>query len=238
MDDPRELRDTAASTDFHATWTKGGPVFSYLPDDALRSIEGAAIASFGDAATLGFWAFATGIWTTGLFQSGVLPQSAMPLLVPGLLIYAGIVLFIAGLLLYRRDEAFFASAFCSFAALNMSRAVLMILQQQGVLPHDATATVLQGCLIESFAFIALSLLGGAVRINVVAALIMGCTFVGYALSGLPFITNQMTAGGWAEAGRIGGYWLFAAGAFAYYAGTALLVNTAWRRIVLPIGGQA
>lgn len=238
MDDLGELRNAAASTRFHGIWTKGGPVFSHLPDDAVRGIEGAAIASFGDAATLGLWAFATGIWTTGLFQTGLLPQSQMPLLVPGLLIYSGLVLFVAGLFLFRRDEAFFGSMFCSFAALNMSRAVLLILQQQGVLPHGATATILQGCLIESFAYIALSLLGGAVRINVVSVLIMGCTFIGYLLSGLPFITDNMTASGWADAGRIGGYWLFAAGAFAYYGGTALLVNTAWRRVVLPIGGQA
>ncbi len=73
--------------------------------------------------------------------------------------------------------------------------------------------------------------------NIVLVLVLASTFFGFALSGLPLLTNQLGGGTWARAGQIGGYFLFAAGAFAYYGGTALLVNTAWRRVVLPIGGQ-
>ena len=44
-------------------------------------------------------------------------------------------------------------------------------------------------------------------------------------------------GGWGLAGRIGGGFLIASVAFAYYGGLALTVNTAWQRILLPVGGK-
>lgn len=105
------------------------------------------------------------------------------------------------------------------------------------MPSGATADVLQGCLLESFAYIALSLLFGAARMNVVMVLVLGCTFLGYALAGLYFLIHQMGGNAWSYAGEIGGYFMFAAGFFAYYGGTAILVNTAWRRVLLPIGGE-
>ncbi|HKS90277.1 MAG TPA: GPR1/FUN34/YaaH family transporter [Stellaceae bacterium] len=238
MDDIRHLHDEAAKTPMTGVWTKGGPVFSHLTEPTVLGFEAQGIATFGNASTLGLWAFATGIWTTGLFQTGLLPQRDMNLLFPEMLIYAGIVLLIAGLFVYRRNDTFHGSSFCSFAALNITRAVLMMLQNRGVLPNDGTATVLEGCLLESFAYVALSLFAGALRMNAVAALVWACAFVGYLLAGLPYVANGAAAGGWAAAGRIGGYFLFAAGFFAYYGGTALLVNTTWRRAVLPLGGKA
>jgi succinate-acetate transporter protein len=236
MNDISELRSEAAQTSPHQVWAKGGPVFSYLSTDTIHGVEGWTMASFGDAASLGMWAFATGIWTSGLFQAGVLAPRQIDLLFPSMLIYGGLVLFIAGLFLYRRNDNFLGSMFCSFSALNMTRAVLIILENHGVLPAGGTANIVEGALMESFAYIALSLSVAATRMNVVMALVLLCTFLGYALGGLPLITNDVAGGGWSEAGRIGGYFLFAAGFFAYYGGTAIVVNTAFRRLVLPLGG--
>ncbi|HJU16083.1 MAG TPA: GPR1/FUN34/YaaH family transporter [Stellaceae bacterium] len=236
MDDIRDLRDEAAHIPPHQVWAKGGPVYSRLSTETVHGLEGRAIASFGDAASLGLWAFATGIWITGLFQTGILSMRETSLLFPTLLIYAGIVLFIAGLFLYRRNDNFLGSMFCSFAAINMSRAVLLILVHSGILPGGGTATVVEGALMESWAYIALSLFAASSRMNRALMLVLICTLIGYALGGLPFITNDLTQGGWLEAGRIGGYFMFAAGFFAYYSGTAVVVNTAFRRLVLPLGG--
>jgi uncharacterized protein len=237
LSDVSELRNEAGHTPLHGVWARGGPVFSRLSTETVEGLEARTMASFGDAATLGMWAFATGIWTTGLFQAEVLPIQQLVLLFPGMLIYAGLVLFIAGLFLFRRNNAFLGSSFCSFAALNITRAVLLICQNRGVLPANGTANILEGCLLESFAYIALSLLLGALRMNVVVALTLTCTFLGYALAGLPLLVDQTGAAAWAAAGHFGGYFMFAAGFFAYYGGTALLVNTAWHRALLPVGGK-
>lgn len=237
MDDIYELRSEAARNPVIGVWTRGGPVYSHLSADTVIALDGRTIASFGDPASLGMWAFATGAWLTGLFQSNLLPSSDLVLLFPVALIYSGLVLLIAGLFMFRRNNNLQGSAFCSFGAFNMVRAALLVFTKHGLLPAGGPADVLQGCLIESFAYIALSLLVAATRMNLVLVMVLAATFIGYALSGLPFLAGANSSG-LAEAAQIGGYFLFAAGFFAYYGGTALLINTAWRREVLPIGGEA
>lgn len=238
MDDRTSPRTGATAQPLHGVWTQGGPVFSHIPDNMVLAIEGRAVASFGDAATLGMWAFATGAGMTGLFASGLFPITQMILIFPLLLVYSGPVLFIAGLFLFRRNNNFLASAFCSFGAFNLSRGVLLLCESKGWVPTGSVANTMQGVLIEVFAYVALSLLLGALRVNVIAVFILFCSFAGYGLSGLPFLMNSIDQGIWANLGRLGGYLLLAAAVFAFYAGSAILLNTAWRRAVLPIGGKA
>ncbi len=237
MNDTLHQHREVPSASMHGVSTKGGPVFSHLDGETIEGIQGRAIASFGDSATLGMWAFATGAWITGLFQSNLQPQQQLNLLFPELLTYSGLVLFIAGLFLFRRNNTFFATAFCSFGAFNLTRGIMLLCQLRGVLPDGGAASVLEGCLIESFAYIAFSLFIAATQMNVVVILVLICTTIGYCLGGLPFLANTHS-GPWAHAAQIGGYFLFGSGLFAYYGGTALLVNTACRRVVFPIGGQA
>ena len=84
---------------------------------------------------------------------------------------------------------------------------------------------------------ALSPFIGVLRMNVVMTLVLGCTAAGFALSGVPFLTDQVELGVWGELGRIGGYFLLAAAIFAFYGGSATAVNTAWRRAIFPLGGE-
>lgn len=238
MSDIAELREEAAHTQEHGVWAKGGPVFSRLSDSTVHGLEGVALATFGDAAATGMWAFGTGCWATGLFQAGILPFGRMSMSFPMLLAYAGAVLFIAGLFLFRRNNTFLASVFCTYGAVNFSRGLLFLAENRGALPQGGSAAVLEGCLMEAFAYIALSLLIAALRMNVVMVLLLACTFVGFVLGGLPLLAAQPPPDAFAHAARIGGYVLLGAAAVAYYGGTALIVNTAWRRVVLPLGGQA
>ena len=52
-------------------WSKGGPAFPHISDDAAHAVEGRTLASFGDAASVGMWAFGTGALTSGLFQADI-----------------------------------------------------------------------------------------------------------------------------------------------------------------------
>lgn len=212
-------------------WAKGGPVFSHLPEAAVLEVEGKAIASFGDAAALGFWSTATGLCVTGLFQADVLAVSAKQLF-PSLLVYSGILPFVAGLFLYRRNNTFLASTFCSFGALDLTRGSLLLALAGGLLSQNTADNLLQGYFMEAFAYVSLSLFFGSLRINVIASLMTGLAGLGYLSAGLKMLM------GWLLAGQIGGALLLAAGIAAFYGGTAVLVNTAWHRAVLPIGGQA
>jgi succinate-acetate transporter protein len=88
---------------------QGRSGISKLSDSAINALEGQAIASFGDAATLGMWAFSTGLLLDGLFQIGMLPLLQLTVIFSVLIVYSGPVLFIARLMLYRRNEAFSAA---------------------------------------------------------------------------------------------------------------------------------
>jgi succinate-acetate transporter protein len=62
----------------------------------------------------------------------------------------------------------------------------------------------------------------------VYALIAGCLIAGYTLPGIQFLGANR------ELGILGGYFLLAASFFAFYAATALIVNSAWRRELVPM----
>jgi uncharacterized protein len=234
MDDVAELKHEAANTAEHEVWSRGGPVFARLSEDTVRGLEGAAMATFGDAATVGMWAFASGALMAGLFQANVLPSSATAALFPMLLVYPGAVLFIAGLLLFRRNNNLLASSFCSFASLNLVRGALLMCATHGFLPPGAPVDLMEGILFAVFAYLALSLFIGALNLNAVLSLTLLCTAAGFGLAAASLLGGGE---GFAFAGKIGGYFMLAAAAFAFYGGTAILVNTAWRRMALPIGGQ-
>jgi succinate-acetate transporter protein len=69
---------------------------------------------------------------------------------------------------------------------------------------------------------------GAMRLNVTYVLTTACLVVGYTLPGIQFL------GASRELGILGGYFLLAASFFAFYAATAMIVNSAWQREMLPL----
>lgn len=170
----------------------------------------------------------------GTVLAGVFPVSALPGTIPVLAVFAGVAQFIAGLFAFRRANMLAATAFCSFGAFNVLTAVLFAMQTRGVLATSGDPMVLQGFVLLSFGFIALSLMLAALPTNAGLVLTLGLLAIGYILSGIPNITG---AGGKALIGVLGGWFLVASAFFAYYTGAALVVNSSWGRTVLPIGGE-
>jgi uncharacterized protein len=200
VDDVTTLRNEAANTPEHEVWTRGGPVFARLSEDTVHGLEGFAMATFGDAVSVGMWAFASGALMAGLFQADVLPSDATAALYPILLVYPGIVLFIAGLLLFRRNNNLLASSFCSFASLNLARGALLLSVSRGLLPPNAPVGPMEGILFEVFAYLSLTLLIGALKLNVALVLTLACTAIGFALAGFSLLAGPGNAF-FNEAGR-------------------------------------
>lgn len=221
----------------HAMWTKAGPIMSRRTESDIALLEEQAMATIGDPAPLGLWAFATGTWMAGVVMGGLYPQSTLPGLAPVLLIFAGLVQFIAGLFAYRRANSLAATAFCCFGSFNVTAAVIFGLWTANLVPAGGYTPVLLGFLLESFAFIALALCLAALRTNAAMVLVLLTLGIGYALAGIPNLVNAAGTAGWDVIGYIGGWFLFASAILAYYAGTALVVNSTWKRPVLPIGGE-
>lgn len=65
---------------------------------------------------------------------------------------------------------------------------------------------------------------GALRMNVVYALIAGCLMLRYTLPGIQFLGAARELGSWADT---------SSSLFAFYAATALIVNSAWQRELVP-----
>ena len=218
----------------HESWLRSGPVVSHLPDGDIAVLEEQAIIGVADASPLGLFGFATGTWMVATVMGGMLPADALVGTAPVLLVFAGIVQFIAGLYVYRRANAMAGTAFCSFGAFNFTVAVTLLLQATKLIPSTGGASVLQGYLLESFGFIALALMIAALRANAALVAVLGTLCVGYVLSGIPHFVdpNTVTPG---ATGQIGAYFLLASAFFAYYAGAALVVNSSWKRTVLPLG---
>jgi hypothetical protein len=220
------------------SWTKAGPVVSHLDDREIFELEDRAVATIADPTPLGLWGLATGTWMAGTVIAGVFPQSAMVAVVPVLLVFAGLVQFIAGLYAFRRSNVLAATAFRCFGSFNATAGIIFLLQNRGILAANGDPVVLLGFLLESFAFIALALAVAALRMNTSIVLVLITLAVGYALGGIPNLANSVGQGGWEVIQAIGGWFLVASAFFAYYTGAAIVVNSVWNRTVLPLGGEA
>lgn len=207
------------------------------PRATMEFAQERAIATIAQPTTLGLFAFATGTWIGGTVIAGVFPAQALAGVAPLLLVYTGIAQFIAGLYAYRRANNLAASAFCTFGAFNAATAMLAVMQALHMVPMTGYPVVIQGFFIESFAFIALALTIAALPSNPVVVTVLALVAVGDALAGIPFIANALGQEGWGLVGSIGGWLLVASSFFAYYLGTALLLNGMWNRVVLPLWGE-
>lgn len=222
----------------HERWSQSGPVTTTIEDEQLSIMAQRSMATVGAPEPMGLWAFATGTWIVGLVLAGAMPASTAPATIPVLLVFAGIAQFIAGLFAYRRASILASTAFCSFGSFNVATAVFFAMQAGGVLPTTGNALVIQGCLLESFALIAFTLSLGAMQKNWATTAFLVALGIGYALTGISYLTGTIGAGAPGVIGSIGGWFLVASAFFAWYTGAAIIANSMWERTILPLGGSA
>lgn len=226
----------------YAMWTKAGPIAVHDTEtnyvNNIAAFEEQAAASVGDPAPFGLWAFATGTWIAGTVFGGAFPYGSLPGVAPLLLLFAGIGQFIAGLFAYRRTNSLMATAFCSFGSLYVTIGTMLLMTDVAhVVPAGVHEPVFMGLLLESFAFIAFALALASARTNVAIMAFLGLLTIGYMLVGIPQLAASVGTGGWGVVGNVGGWFMVASSFFAAYAGLALVVNSTWRRMVLPLGGE-
>src|SRR5947209_384530 len=92
-------------------WTPAGPIRSPLTPEALAQEEARAAASAGEPAPLGLFAFAASTFTLSTVNTGwYSADSALYAMVP-LVVFGGLVQFLAGMWAYRKGDTFAATAF-------------------------------------------------------------------------------------------------------------------------------
>lgn len=225
------------SIERHQRWTRGGGVVSHMNDDMIETLAEQSAMAIGDSGPFGLWALATGSWIFGTVAAGVFALTDVGAVAPILLVFAGVGQVIAGIIAYRRANSLMGTALCSFGALYTTLAVFFGLQLGGGLPAAGAPVVIEGFLLESFAFMALGMAVAAIRTGLMELVAFALLGVGYALIGIPSIANAVGTAGWDIVGIIGGCFLMAAAFVCYYGGLALVVNSAWKSSTLPLLGE-
>ena len=210
-------------------WTQGGPVHTAIERDQIQQLETTSEARIGDSGAMGLFGFCVGTTVIAWVLSGWAPMpAALIAVVPSLLVFAGIGQFIAGLYQFSRTNSWAGTAMCSYGANNVIVAAYIWMQATGLIPATAGNHLLLAVDLFCMGYISLVLMIGAMRINGTFVLTTIMLVLGYTLPGIQFL------GGARETGILGGYFLLAASFFAFYAATAMVINSSWRREVLPL----
>jgi succinate-acetate transporter protein len=102
------------------------------------------------------------------------------------------------------------------------------MQAGGLIPRTPSNMLLLAVDLFCMGYISVALTIGARRMNLVYALTTLMLVFGYTLPGIQFLGANR------ELGILGGYFLLAASFFAFYAATAIVINTSWKEEVLPM----
>lgn len=213
-------------------WTKAGPIVGdAVPESDVRQMELRAAATVAEPAPLGLLGFATATFTVSTVLAGWYPNKAVLLTIPILLIFGGIVQFLAGMWSYRKGDTFETAAFGSFGAFNVTYALFLIFMQNGTL-HGAAGMANVGIWIAAFAFIALFLSIAALARNLSLVAVLFFLFLTYGFIAVAYLTGQVQTGGWTL--RAGGWAGIVSSIIAFFTAMAMVVNSNFGRILLPL----
>ncbi|HLI95995.1 MAG TPA: acetate uptake transporter [Candidatus Baltobacteraceae bacterium] len=212
-------------------WTKAGPVESpSLTAGELHSIEERHQVVIADPAPLGLFGFGLGTIVLGFVLSGIVSTPSFIGAVPAVLIFAGGAQFVAGLFALARGNTFAATAFGSNGANNALIAVFIWMKALGVIPAaNSDNDLLLGVGLLCMGYISMVLGFAAIRINPTFLALVWALVPGYVLPGLQYMGLSPALG------HAGGYFLFVAALIAFYAGTAIVINSTHQRNLITLG---
>lgn len=219
-------------TQMQERWTKAGPVETREEAGSLERWQSRAKAMTGEPIPLGLLGFATATFAAGSVIAGWWPQASMALVIPVLLVFGGLVQFIAGMWAYAKADTLSATAFGSFGAFNVTFSIYFLLNHAGALGP----TVSYGPLaiwIAGFAFIAGILSFGALGRSTSLAAVLFSLCVGYGLLSAGYFAQQPNNTSLLY--HVGGWFLIVSATLAFYTAAAVALNSAFRARVLPVG---
>lgn len=192
---------------------------SSTPTPALRLIA--------DPGPLGLAGFALTTFVLSVFNAGILDSSLEPVVLPLALFYGGLVQLLAGMWEFVKDNTFGALAFSSYGAFWMSFAAYVKFVVPG-LPVD-TAHQATGLFLLAWTIFTVYMTIVTLKISVGLMSVFVPLAITFAL---------LTVGAFAQAAtvtHVGGFFGLVTAATAWYNSFAGVLNTTWKRDVLPLG---
>jgi succinate-acetate transporter protein len=188
----------------------------------------AAVASSwkpADPGPLGLAGFAMTTFVLSMFNSNLVDEKGVPVVLGLALAYGGIVQLIAGLWEFRTGNTFGAVAFCSYGAFWLSFWALEVFYGKeigGNVNHALAVYLWAWAIFTAYMTVAALRVSGAVLLVLV---LLTATFILLAIG---------TGGGNATVKHWGGYVGLATAAAAWYASFAVVMNSTFGRTILPV----
>ena len=178
------------------------------------------VSSLADPGALGLGAFALTTFVLSMANANLVPGAGATVL--GLaLFYGGIVQVVAGIWEFARGNTFAATAFCSYGAFWLA---FWFLITSGNKIDEAGV----GVFLLAWTIFTAYMTIGAIKTNgVILAVFVALTLTFLFLS-LGAFTGQ------AALSRVGGYLGLLTALFAWYGSAATVVNSTFKRVVLPV----
>jgi len=194
------------------------------PVDA-PSVPTATTATWGDPFPLGLASFGISALVLATVMSGLIDAAALPAVLSLALALGFATELVAGLVHYQRGETFAGLVFTAYAGFWLSYALLV--QFYGPMV-GADGPAITGMFLLAWAIFSSYMLLAALRTNMTTIVIFVLLNAVFYLAAL----GSFLSSTWL--GELAGFVLIADAAVALYASAAIIVNTTWERVVLPV----
>jgi succinate-acetate transporter protein len=211
-------------------WTPAGPIRSILPPEALAQEEARAAASVADAASLGLFGFAAATFTLSAVYAGWFPPASTLVAALPLIIFGGIMQFLAGMWAFRKGDIFATATFGSIGAFYVTYGFYLVLMKAGLITGAGALAGVMGIFLICLGLITALLMVAGLWKNLALVATLCFITIAYVLLGIGMIASSsammMHVGGWAG---------LVAALCAFYTGGAMVVNSLAMRQILPLG---
>ena len=190
--------------------------------------EMSLISSTADPSALGLGGFALTTFVLSMVNAGFLNKAGEPIVLGLAFFYGGLAQLLAGQQEYKKNNVFGATAFNTYGAFWMSLAFFILMSALGVfkVPADVVGPAV-GVFLVGFTIFNTYMMFGSFKTNVAVALVFVFLEITFILLALANFGVMSTA--------LGGIFGLITAAVAWYASAAVVLNTVYKKVVLPVG---
>jgi succinate-acetate transporter protein len=179
-----------------------------------------------DPGPLGLAGFAATTFVLSLVNSGVVPKSVEPVVLPLALFYGGLAQLLAGMWEFRKNNTFGATAFGTYGAFWLAFA-FYVWQFSSKIPETEASTA-TGIFLLVFTIFTAYMAIASLRTTVALVAVFVLLFLTFL-----FLTIG-ELGGADGIGKFGGWLGLITAVLAWYASFAVVINSTFKKTVLPV----
>ncbi|MGA9875416.1 MAG: acetate uptake transporter [Solirubrobacteraceae bacterium] len=176
-------------------------------------------------APLGLAGFAMTTFVLSMFNSNLVDEKGVPVVLGLALIYGGVVQLLAGMWEFRTGNTFGAVAFSSYGAFWISFWALQVFYAKSIGGNAGHAV---GVYLWAWAIFTAYMTVAALRVSGAVLLVFALLTITFILLAIGAVGPHATVTHW------GGYLGLATAAAAWYASFAAVINSTFKRTVLPL----